>query len=164
VVTLLFQILAFMEMEPATALAPGPIHEEKNKVFRSMLCPAAAVRAGLAQPQPRRRLTPGSRLQASDSVAFGQILLPPQPEPKCQEWTLTGDEGKRQRTCFRARSRTSCVGSPSTGGLVEVLSEWMPSYPGYCLYYPGRRHMAASSRVFVDLAQEIVFRNRAKAS
>ena len=37
VVTHLFQILAFMAMEPPTALAPGPISEEKNKVFRSML-------------------------------------------------------------------------------------------------------------------------------
>jgi hypothetical protein len=37
VVTHLFQILAFMAMEPPTALEPGPIGEEKNKVFRSML-------------------------------------------------------------------------------------------------------------------------------
>ncbi len=51
----------------------------------------------------------------------------------------------------------------ASGRLVEVLSEWTPSYPGYCLYYPGRRHMAASLRAFVDLAREIVFRNRAKA-
>jgi DNA-binding transcriptional LysR family regulator len=47
----------------------------------------------------------------------------------------------------------------ASGGLVEVLSD-----SGYCLYYPGCRHMAASLRAFVDLAQEIVFRNRAKAS
>jgi glucose-6-phosphate 1-dehydrogenase len=37
VVTHLFQILAFMAMEPPTALASKPISEEKNKVFRSML-------------------------------------------------------------------------------------------------------------------------------
>ena len=37
VVTHLFQILAFMAMEPPTALEPMPISEEKNKVFRSML-------------------------------------------------------------------------------------------------------------------------------
>ncbi len=36
VVTHLFQILAFMAMEPPTSLAPRPISEEKNKVFRSM--------------------------------------------------------------------------------------------------------------------------------
>jgi glucose-6-phosphate 1-dehydrogenase len=36
VVTHLFQILGFTAMEPPTALEPGPISEEKNKVFRSM--------------------------------------------------------------------------------------------------------------------------------
>jgi glucose-6-phosphate 1-dehydrogenase len=37
VVTHLFQILAFMAMEPPAALEPHSIGEEKNKVFRSML-------------------------------------------------------------------------------------------------------------------------------
>ena len=37
VVTHLFQILAFMAMEPPTSLEPIPISEEKNKVFRSMV-------------------------------------------------------------------------------------------------------------------------------
>ena len=37
VVTHLFQVLAFMAMEPPTALGPEAIGEEKNKVFRSML-------------------------------------------------------------------------------------------------------------------------------
>jgi glucose-6-phosphate 1-dehydrogenase len=46
VVTHLFQILAFMAMEPPTSLEPGPISEEKNKVFRSMVAiqPTDAVR------------------------------------------------------------------------------------------------------------------------
>ena len=46
VVTHLFQILAFMAMEPPTSLEPKPISEEKNKVFRSMLPidPAHVVR------------------------------------------------------------------------------------------------------------------------
>jgi glucose-6-phosphate 1-dehydrogenase len=46
VVTHLFQILGFMAMEPPTALEPGPINEEKNKVFRSVLPidPMAVVR------------------------------------------------------------------------------------------------------------------------
>ena len=46
VVTHLFQILAFMAMEPPTSLEPAPISEEKNKVFRSMLPidPAHVVR------------------------------------------------------------------------------------------------------------------------
>ena len=50
VVTHLFQILAFMAMEPPTALEPEPIGEEKNKVFRSMLPvdPAHVVRGQYA--------------------------------------------------------------------------------------------------------------------
>jgi len=46
VVTHLFQILAFMAMEPPTALEPAPISEEKNKVFRSLMPiePAHVVR------------------------------------------------------------------------------------------------------------------------
>src|SRR6185369_5163217 len=46
VVTHLFQILAFMAMEPPTSLEPAPISEEKNKVFRSMvpIDPANVVR------------------------------------------------------------------------------------------------------------------------
>ena len=46
VVTHLFQILAFTAMEPPTSLAPDPISEEKNKVFRSLtpIDPAQVVR------------------------------------------------------------------------------------------------------------------------
>jgi glucose-6-phosphate 1-dehydrogenase len=46
VVTHLFQVLAFMAMEPPTALEPRAISEEKNKVFRSMspIEPAHVVR------------------------------------------------------------------------------------------------------------------------
>ncbi len=45
-VTHLFQILAFVAMEPPTALDPRAINEEKNKVFRSMspLKPTDVVR------------------------------------------------------------------------------------------------------------------------
>ncbi len=46
VVTHLMQVLAFMAMEPPTSLAPGPIGDEKLKVFRSMrpIEPANVVR------------------------------------------------------------------------------------------------------------------------
>jgi len=46
VVTHLFQILAFVAMEPPTALQSAAINEEKNKVFRSLrpLDPAQVVR------------------------------------------------------------------------------------------------------------------------
>lgn len=46
VVTHLFQVMAFVVMEPPTALEPRAISEEKNKVFRSMLPvdPAKVIR------------------------------------------------------------------------------------------------------------------------
>jgi glucose-6-phosphate 1-dehydrogenase len=46
VVTHLFQVMAFVTMEPPTALEPRAISEEKNKVFRSLLPvdPANVVR------------------------------------------------------------------------------------------------------------------------
>ncbi len=46
VVTHLFQVMAFVAMEPPTALEPRAISEEKNKVFRSMepIHPEDAVR------------------------------------------------------------------------------------------------------------------------
>ena len=83
---------------------------------------------------------------------------------------LTLDEPDMMAQSSRAGMGLAYVGEwivaddIASGRLVEVLSEWTPSYPGYCLYYPGRRHMAASLRAFVDLAHEIVVRSRAKAS
>ncbi len=55
VVTHLFQVLAFVAMEPPTALEPRAISEEKNKVFRSML-PIDPARRG---SRPVQRLPAG---------------------------------------------------------------------------------------------------------
>jgi glucose-6-phosphate 1-dehydrogenase len=62
VVTHLFQILAFMAMEPPTALEPAPISEEKNKVFRSMLPiePANVVRGQYAGYRQEEGVDPES--------------------------------------------------------------------------------------------------------
>jgi len=57
VVTHLLQILAFMAMEPPTALEPGAISEEKNKVFRS-LCPLDVTQVVRGQYEGYRS-TPG---------------------------------------------------------------------------------------------------------
>ena len=57
VVTHLFQVLAFVAMEPPTALEPRAISEEKNKVFRSLLPidPADVVRGQYAGYTDLRR-------------------------------------------------------------------------------------------------------------
>ena len=52
VVTHLFQVLAFMAMEPPTALEPRAISEEKNKVFRSM----QPIEPGERRARPVHRL------------------------------------------------------------------------------------------------------------
>jgi len=62
VVTHLFQILGFMAMEPPTHLAPKPISEEKNKVFRSMLPiqPADVVRGQYIGYRAEKGVSPES--------------------------------------------------------------------------------------------------------
>lgn len=42
----------------------------------------------------------------------------------------------------------------SEGSLVQVLSDWTPSYPGLGLYYPQNRYVPAGLRAFVDLVRE----------
>jgi glucose-6-phosphate 1-dehydrogenase len=65
VVTHLFQILAFVAMEPPTALAPGPITDEKNKVFRSLqpLDPAQVVRGQYDGYREEEGVDPDSRTE-----------------------------------------------------------------------------------------------------
>lgn len=40
------------------------------------------------------------------------------------------------------------------GQVIRVLADWTPSYPGLCLYYPGRRNLSAGVRAFLELARE----------
>ena len=43
----------------------------------------------------------------------------------------------------------------AAGRLVQALDDWTPSYPGLCLYYPGRRHVPASLRAFVEMVRRL---------
>lgn len=42
-----------------------------------------------------------------------------------------------------------------TGTLIRVLEEWTTPFAGVCLYYPGRRHLTAGLRAFLDLARQL---------
>lgn len=65
VVTHLFQVLAFVAMEPPTALDPHAITEEKNKVFRSMrpIDPAHVVRGQYAGYLDQPAVQPNSETE-----------------------------------------------------------------------------------------------------
>lgn len=41
------------------------------------------------------------------------------------------------------------------GTLTRLLDDWTPSFPGLCLYYPGRRHPSAGLAAFLSLTREL---------
>jgi len=43
----------------------------------------------------------------------------------------------------------------AAGRLVQALDDWTPSYPGLCLYYPGRRRVPAGLRAFVEMVRRL---------
>ena len=46
------------------------------------------------------------------------------------------------------------VDEAGSGDLVEVLREFMTSYPGLYLYYPQRRHVSPALRAFIDYLRD----------
>jgi DNA-binding transcriptional LysR family regulator len=48
------------------------------------------------------------------------------------------------------------------GRLIQVLSDWTPSYPGLCLYYPSHRHLAAVMRAFTDMIRKFAAADRVR--
>lgn len=47
----------------------------------------------------------------------------------------------------------------ASGRLKRVLKDWTVPYPGLCLYYPGRRHVPAKLRTFVELIRAVRRKN-----
>ncbi|MCF4128068.1 LysR family transcriptional regulator [Methylobacterium sp. SyP6R] len=42
----------------------------------------------------------------------------------------------------------------ASGSLMRLLSPWCPAFPGFHLYYPGRRQVPAPLRAFLDVVRE----------
>ena len=128
VVTHLFQVLAFMAMEPPTALAPADITEEKNKVFRSMLPiePADVVRGQYAGYREEAGVSPTPRPRRSSPCAAGSTTgAGPACRSSCAPasgWprgraSSRSPSGSRRRACSRptpASARRAPTTSPST--------------------------------------------------
>ena len=51
-------------------------------------------------------------------------------------------------------SRVVAIVAPLTGRLVQLLTEWSPSFPGLCLYYPANRHPPTALRLFANAVRE----------
>ena len=112
VVTHLFQILAFMAMEPPTALEPQAISEEKNKVFRSMqpIEPADVVRGqytgyldepGVARtPRPRRSSPCAVGSTTGAGPACRSSCAPASGWPRGRA-SSRSPSGSRRRACSR---------------------------------------------------------------
>jgi DNA-binding transcriptional LysR family regulator len=48
----------------------------------------------------------------------------------------------------------------ASGDLIRILDDWTPSYPGLCIYYPGRRNLSAGMKAFLAVAREMAARGR----
>lgn len=59
-------------------------------------------------------------------------------------------------------SEHSIAGHLAAGRLIPVLQDWLPPYPGLCLYYPANRHVPAGLRGFIDLVREVYGRKTAE--
>ena len=104
VVTHLFQVMAFVAMEPPTALEPRAISEEKNKVFRSML-PVRPVARGARSVQ---RLPRGAgcraRLRHRDVHRPALRASTTGAGPACR--STCAPESEWPRACGSSRSRS----------------------------------------------------------
>lgn len=43
----------------------------------------------------------------------------------------------------------------ASGKLVSVLEDWLPTWPGLCVFYPSHRHVPAGLRAFIDVVKEV---------
>ncbi|MDY7232149.1 LysR substrate-binding domain-containing protein [Hyalangium rubrum] len=50
----------------------------------------------------------------------------------------------------------------ASGKLVSVLEDWLPAWPGLCVFYPSQRHVPAGLRAFVEVVKEVTKRDASR--
>ena len=58
----------------------------------------------------------------------------------------------------RGASAANALVGINLAKLVRLLQDWSPPFPGFYLYYPGRRQMPPALRAFIDFLQSPVAR------
>ena len=58
-------------------------------------------------------------------------------------------------------SEWAVAGDVADGTLIQVLDDWTPAYPGARPLLPGRRHVPAGLRAFIDLIRSTRVPDRA---
>ena len=122
VVNHLFQVLAFMAMEPPTALEPRSIGEEKNKVFRSLspIEPSASrarpvrrlprrARRARRTRKPRRSSRCGARSTTGAGPACRSTCAPASAWPRARA-SSRSRSASRRRACSRPNSGVGAHG------------------------------------------------------
>lgn len=49
-----------------------------------------------------------------------------------------------------------------SGKLVGVLEDWLPAWPGLCIFYPSHRHVPAGLRAFIEVVKEVTKRDASR--
>jgi DNA-binding transcriptional LysR family regulator len=94
---------------------------------------------------------PSGRLYRWEFAKQGRVLTIDAPgsltldEPTLMRDAALADAGLAYM--WEARVR----GDLASGRLVSVLKDWIPSSPGFCLYYPGRRNVPAALSAFINM-------------
>jgi DNA-binding transcriptional LysR family regulator len=58
--------------------------------------------------------------------------------------------------------RGTATSELASGKLVRVLEDWLPAWPGLCVFYPSHRHVPAGLRAFVDVVKEVAKREASR--
>ena len=155
VVTHLFQVMAFVAMEPPTALEPRAISEEKNKVFRSLLPidPDDVVRGQYTGYRERGRASPDSDTETFIALQGrhrqlalgGRPVLPAhrQEDGRGACGSSRSPSGRRRRACSR-RAPGSAPRDPTTSP-----STWRTTSKVSLSFYgkrPGPGHAAGEAQ------------------